>query len=189
MSICKIRIFRKDPKILGYKASGNIYHAKTQCFQRLLDLTMHSTSLITNTSFRAYLWQIIHFAGSKWEKEYVKAVYWHPAYLTYMQSTSCEMRWMKHKLESRLPGEISKPQICIWHRPYGRKQRGTKEPLDESEREGWKRWLKTQHSKNDDHGIQSHHFMTNKWGNSGSSDRLYFGWLQNHCRCWLQSWN
>ena len=46
--------------------------------------------------------------GSKQEKEYVKAVYCHPAYLTYMQSTSYEMPgWMKHKLESRLPGEIS----------------------------------------------------------------------------------
>ena len=41
-------------------------------------------------------------------KEYVKAVYCHRAYLTYMQSTPCEMPgWMKHKLESRLPGEIS----------------------------------------------------------------------------------
>ena len=40
-------------------------------------------------------------------KEYDKAVYCHFAYLTYMQSTSCEMPgWMKHKLESRLPGEI-----------------------------------------------------------------------------------
>ena len=46
--------------------------------------------------------------GSKSGMEYVKAVYCHPAYLTYMQSTSCEMPgWMKHKLESRLPGEIS----------------------------------------------------------------------------------
>ena len=46
--------------------------------------------------------------GSKSGKEYVKAVYCHPAYLTYTQSTSCEMPgWMKHKLESRLPGEIS----------------------------------------------------------------------------------
>ena len=45
---------------------------------------------------------------SKLGKEYVKAVYCHCAYLTYMQSTSCEMPgWMKHKLESRLPGEIS----------------------------------------------------------------------------------
>ena len=46
--------------------------------------------------------------GSKWEKEYVKAVYCHPAYLTYMQSTSWEMLgWKKHKLETRLLGEIS----------------------------------------------------------------------------------
>ena len=46
--------------------------------------------------------------GSKSEKEHVKAVYCHPANLTYMQSTSWEMLgWMKHKLESRLPGEIS----------------------------------------------------------------------------------
>ena len=46
--------------------------------------------------------------GSKSAKEYVKSVYCHPAYLTYMQSTSCERPdWMKHKLESRLPGEIS----------------------------------------------------------------------------------
>ena len=46
--------------------------------------------------------------GSKLGKEYVKAVYCHPAYLIYMQSTSCEMLgWMKHKLESRLPGEKS----------------------------------------------------------------------------------
>ena len=46
--------------------------------------------------------------GSKWEKEYFKAVYCYPAYLTSMQSTLCEMPgWMKHKLESRLLGEIS----------------------------------------------------------------------------------
>ena len=46
--------------------------------------------------------------GSKLGKEYVKAVYCHPAYLTYMQSTSWEtLDWKKHKLESRLPGEIS----------------------------------------------------------------------------------
>ena len=46
--------------------------------------------------------------GSKLGKEYVKAVYCHPAYLTHMKSTSCEMPgWMKHKLESRLSGEIS----------------------------------------------------------------------------------
>ena len=42
--------------------------------------------------------------------------------------------------------------------------------------------LKTQHSKNEDHGIQSHHFMSNRWGNNGNNDELYFLGLQNHCR-------
>ena len=46
--------------------------------------------------------------SSKLGKEYVKTVYHHPAYLTYMQSISCKIQgWMKHKLESRLLGEIS----------------------------------------------------------------------------------
>ena len=54
--------------------------------------------------------------GSKLGKEYVKAVYCHPAYLTYMQSTSWEMLGcMKHKLESKMPEEIPKPQIGRWH--------------------------------------------------------------------------
>ena len=59
--------------------------------------------------------------GSKSEKEYIKVVYCHPAYLTYMQSTTCEMPgWMKHRLESRLPEEISitsdmqmTPPLCL----------------------------------------------------------------------------
>ena len=51
---------------------------------------------------------IEQWTGSKLGKEYVKAVYCHPAYLTYMQSISCEMPgWMKHMLESKLLGEIS----------------------------------------------------------------------------------
>ena len=45
-----------------------------------------------------------------------------------------------------------------------------------------KTWLKVQHSENEDHGIQSHHFMGNRWGNSENSVRLYFSGLQNHCR-------
>ena len=73
--------------------------------------------------------------GSKSGKEYIKAVYCHPDYLTYMQSTSCKMPgWMKHKLESRLPGEISVTSDMQMTPPYGRKWRGTKKPLDESER-------------------------------------------------------
>ena len=48
--------------------------------------------------------------------------------------------------------------------------------------ESEKSWLKAQHSKNKDHGIWSHHFMGNRWGNSGNSVGLYFFGLQNHCR-------
>ena len=60
--------------------------------------------------------------GSKLGKEYGKAIYCHPAYLTYMQSTSCEMPgWMKHKLESRLLGEISITSDMQMTPPFGRK--------------------------------------------------------------------
>ena len=64
----------------------------------------------------------------------------------------------------------------------GRKQRGTEEPLESSDRGELKSWLKTQHSENEDHGIQSHHFMANRWGNNRNSERLHFGGFQNHCR-------
>ena len=52
---------------------------------------------------------------------------------------------------------------------------------EDSEKAGLK-----QHSKNKDHGIQSHHFMASRWGNN---DRLYFLGFQNQCGWWLQSWN
>ena len=81
---------------------------------------------------------------SKLRKEYVKAVYCHPAYLTYTKS---EMPcWVKHKLESRLLEEAAITSDIQWHHPYGWKWREIKEPLDESERD-LKSWHKTQHSK------------------------------------------
>ena len=86
--------------------------------------------------------------GSKLGKEYIKAVYCHLVYLTYMQSTSCKMpECMKHKLESSFLGEISIISDMQMAPPYVRKQR-TKEPLDESEGGGWKIWPKSQHSEN-----------------------------------------
>ena len=73
--------------------------------------------------------------GSKLGNVYIKAVYCHPVYLTYMQITSREVLGkMKHKLESRLPKEASITSDMQKHHPYGTKQRGTKEPLDEGER-------------------------------------------------------
>ena len=125
--------------------------------------------------------------GSKLGKKYVKTVYCHSLHLTYIQSTSWEMLgWMNHKLESSLLGEISITSNMHMTHPYGRKQRGTKEPLDEGERGEWKKWLKTQHSKNEDHGVWSHHFMANRWKNS---DWLYFEGLQNHYERLLLPWN
>ena len=71
---------------------------------------------------------------SKLGKEYIKDVYCHYAYLTYMQSTLCEMPdWMKHKLESRLLGEIS-ITLDMQMIPHLWPKAKNKEPLDESER-------------------------------------------------------
>ena len=74
--------------------------------------------------------------GSKSGKDYVKAVYCHPAYLTYMQSISCQIPgWKKHKLESRLPGEISITSDMQMIPPLWQKAKRTKESFDESERQ------------------------------------------------------
>ena len=92
------------------------------------------------------------WTDSKLGKEYVKAVYCHPAYLISVQTTL--MAEGKEELKSLLMKV---------------KQKSEKVDL-------------TQHSENKDHGIQSHHFMENRWGNYGSSKRLYFLGLPNHCR-------
>ena len=98
------------------------------------------------------------WTGSKSGKQYAKAIYCHPAYLTYMQSTSCEMPdWMKHKLESRLQGEISITSDDTTLMASSKEE--LKSLLMKVKEESEKSWLKTQHSKNKDHGIWSHHFM------------------------------
>ena len=79
--------------------------------------------------------------------------------------------WMKHKLESRLLGEISITSGMQMTTLMAESEEELKR-VDESERV--KKLVKTQHSENDDHGIWSHHFMANRWGNSGNSDRIYF---------------
>ena len=90
--------------------------------------------------------------------------------------------WMSHKLESRLPGEIATSSDMQMIPLKCRQQRGTKEPLDESERESEKALLKLNVQKSEYHGIWSHRFMANRKGKSGKSDRFYFLGLQNHCR-------
>ena len=75
------------------------------------------------------------WTGSKLVKEYGKVEYCHFPYLTYMQTTSCEMLgWMNHKLESRLLGEISTTSDIQMMPLKWQKVKKTKQPLDEGER-------------------------------------------------------
>ena len=60
--------------------------------------------------------------------------------------------------------------------PFGRKRRATKEPLDEGERRKWKSWFQTQHSKNKDHGIWSHHFMSNSLEKEMATNSSVLAW-------------
>ena len=120
--------------------------------------------------------------GSKREKEYVRAVYCHPAYLTYMQSTSREMLgWMKHKLESRLPGEIAITSDNADDTTFMAESEEELENLlmkvkEESEEVGLK--LNSQKTK-----IMASIPITS-WQidgqKNGNNDRLYFPELQNH---------
>ena len=86
--------------------------------------------------------------GSKLGKEYIKAVYCHPAYLTYMQSTSCDMPdWMTHKLESRLPGDINNLRYVEDTTLMTESKEELKSLLMKVKEESQKSWLKNQHSK------------------------------------------
>ena len=111
--------------------------------------------------------------GSKLRKEYDKAVYWHPVYFTYMQSTLCKMMgYMNHKLDQDFWESCQQPDMQMI--PLWRKWRGTREPFDDGESGEWKSWLKTQHSENKDHGIWSRYFMANRRGKGEKSDIFYF---------------
>ena len=87
--------------------------------------------------------------GSKSGKEYVKAVYCHPAHLTYMQSTSCKIPcWMKHKPEARLLGGISITSDAVDTTFMAESEEEIKSPLMKVKEEIEKSWLKTQYSEN-----------------------------------------
>ena len=81
--------------------------------------------------------------GSKFWKGYNKGVYYHPVYLTCIQSTSCEMPgWMNHMLDQDCQVESQLPQICTWYHCNGRRWRGTKELLLRMKEEREKAGLK-----------------------------------------------
>ena len=116
--------------------------------------------------------------GSKSGKEYIKTVYCHPAYLTYRQCILCEMPgWMKHKLESRLLGEISITSDTQMTESE-KELKSLLMKVKESEKIGLK--LNIQKTKN----MASSPITS--WSIDGETmetvKRLYFGGLQNHCR-------
>ena len=147
----KARQFQKNICFIEYaKAFDYVIHNKQWKLLTEMRITDHLTCLLRNlyASQEAAV-RTGHATTDclKLGKEYVKTVYCHPAYRTYLQSTLCwagcitswnQGCWEKNK----------QPQICGWYHSNGRKWRGTKEPLDEVEREEWKSWLKTQHLKN-----------------------------------------
>ena len=134
------------------------------------------------------------WTGSKLGKDYIKAVYCHPAYLTSMQSTSCKMLGrIKHKLESiSIDSNQSKSKSTsgknINNLTYADDTTPTAESeeevksllmkvIEESEKFGLK--LNIQKTKIIASGPN---FMANRWGDCRNSVRLYFFGLQNHCR-------
>ena len=105
------------------------------------------------------------WTGSKLRKEYVKAIYCHPAFLIYMQSTSWEMSRLDEaqagiKIAGRNINKLRYADDITLLLESEKEQ----EPLNEGERGEWKYWTKIQHSENEDHGIRPHHFMGNRWG-------------------------
>ena len=108
-----------------HKAFDSVNHNKLCKILKEMGIPGHLTCLLRNLyagkkqQLEPYMEQ---WTGSKLGKEYVKAVYCHPAYLTNMQSTSCEMPgWMKHKLESRMLGVISITSDIQMTLPLGQK--------------------------------------------------------------------
>ena len=83
---------------------------------------------------------------------------------------------MKHKLESRLPGEISITSNTQMTPPLCRSEEELQSLLMKVKEESGKAGLKLNIQNNEDHGIGSHRFMANGWGNNGNSDGLYFLW-------------
>ena len=133
---------------------------------------------------------------SKLGQEYVKAVYCHPAYLTYMQSYI--FMW-NAGLDEALAGiKIAGRNINNFRYADDTNLMAESEELknplmkvkDGSEKVGLKLNIqKTNIMASASASRFLYHFMANRWGNNGNSDRLYFLGLQNHCRWWLQPWN
>ena len=113
--------------------------------------------------------------ASKQEKEYIMAVCCHPAYLTFMQSTSWEIwaGWSTSWINIA-ERNINNLRYADDTTLMVESEEELKSLLVKLKEESEKVGFKTQHSENKDHGIRSHHSMWNRWGNSGNSVILYF---------------
>ena len=118
--------------------------------------------------------------GSKLGKKYVKAVYCHPAYLTYaeyiMRNAGLDEAQAGIKIAGR---NINNLRYADDTTLMAESEEKLKSLLMKVKEENEKVGLKLNIQKTY-HGIQSHHFVANRWGNNGNSERLYFPVLQNH---------
>ena len=126
--IKKAREFQKNVYfcfIRYAKAFDCVDHSKLWKILKEMGISDHLTCLLGNlmqVKKQQLEPDMEHQTGSKLGKEYIKAVYCHPAYLTYMQNISCKMPgWMKHKLKSRLLGDISITSDIQMTPPLGQK--------------------------------------------------------------------
>ena len=114
------------------------------------------------------------WTGSKLGKEYIKAVYCHPAYLTYMQYIMENARLDEvqagMKITNRTINNLRYADDTTLLKEIEELKSLLMKVKEETEKVG----LKLNIPKNEDHGIWSHHFMANRWGSNGSSERLYF---------------
>ena len=125
----------------------------------------------------------------KWRRKYIKAIYFHPAYLTYVQSTSWKVTcWKNLKWETKLLWEVWITLVLRWQHINGWKTLGTK-----GERRNWKSWIKTQYKNKQTQKIRSWNLAPSFWDilmrYSWISDRFHFLDLWYDCVMWLKPWN
>ena len=98
-----------------------------------------------------------------WERSMSRLYKCHPAYLTLcrVHPVKCQAGWITSRNQDCWE-KYQQPQMCRWYHPNGESKEELKNLLIKVKE--WKSWLKTQHSKNQDHGFWSHHFMANRWG-------------------------
>ena len=120
--------------------------------------------------------------GSKLGKKYIKTTYSHPAYLTYMQSTSCKnARLDDSQAGIKIAGRnINNLRYADDTNLMAESEEEQKSQLIKMKEESEKNWLKTQHLNNEVHSIWSHHFIANRW-EKVEAVRFSFLRLQNHC--------